>query len=124
MKNDQQVKLLAQDFKDYKNGVIPNYPLFGRDVAFTDNPHLANSNIHKVHLIAEGEYNKKQPQHKNTSDLAHLVYCSHIEDPTQLCVIDFLSPGAHNKARNSGKVVRMVDRAEFFMKSYKITKSA
>lgn len=124
IKDDEQIKLLAKDFKAYKNKVTPNFPLFGRDVAFTDNPHLKNSNIHKVHLIAEGKYNRGKKQYDNTTNLAHLVYCVHIDDPTKLCIIDFLSPTAHEQARAVSCVDRMVDRAESFMSAYKIVKTA
>lgn len=125
IKNDEHVKLLAKEFKLYKNGDKPNFPLFGRDVPFTENPHLANSNLHKVHLIEEGEYKMQRPQYNNTSDLAHLVYCVHIEDASKLCVIDFLSPTAHEQARSNSSIERMIDRAESFMSQpVKIIKSA
>jgi hypothetical protein len=124
IKSEEHIKLLAKDFKAYKNNITPNFPLFGRDAPFTDNPHLKASNIHKVHIIDEGEYKKWKTQYENTSDLAHLVYCIHIDDPNKLCVIDFLSPTAHKQARSVGNINRMIERAESFMSAYKITKSA
>jgi mRNA interferase YafO len=112
--SDDSIMALARDYKKHRNNEVINLGLFGRDVPFTENKQLEQSCIFKVHLIEEEQYNFKIDQFSNTSDLAHLVYCEHVEDPTNICVIDFLTPNAHQQAYRTQIINRMLARAEKF----------
>jgi hypothetical protein len=115
-KNESILKL-ARDYRKHRNKEVTNLGLFGRDVPFTENKQLEQSCIFKVHLIAEDQYNFRIDQYNNTSDLAHLVYCEHVEDSTNLCIVDFLTPEAHQQAFKIDNIDRIVSRAEKFHSS-------
>lgn len=111
--NDKALEI-AKDYRRHKNKEVCNLGLFGRDVSFTENPQLKQSCVFKVHLIEEDQYNFKIDQFHNTSNLVHMIYCQHIDDPLSLCVIDFLTPEAHQQAYKIDNINRIVSRAEDF----------
>lgn len=113
--NDPITKKLVDDFRDYKNGIRPNYPLFGRDTPFTENKQLELSQIFKVHIIENGDdYDMNRSQNENKSDSCHLVYCEHYQKPELLCVIAILIPNAHKQARDNNIIDSLVRISEKF----------
>lgn len=114
---DESIMSIARDYRKHRNCEVGNLGLFGRDAAFTDNKQLEQSCIFKVHLVEEDQYNFNIDQFHNTSDLAHLIYCEHIEDSSKLCVIDLLTPQAHQQAYKINNIERILRRAEKFHSS-------
>jgi len=115
LNSDPTTKKLVDDFRDYKNNIIPNFPLFGRDTPFTENKQLELSNICKVHIFKDSElYDMNKSQNSNTTDAIHLVYCEHYQNPKLLSVIAVLSPDAHKSARDSNTIDAILKTAEKF----------
>ena len=115
LQEDPNLGPLISDFKDYKNGVSPPFPVFGRDVESTENQQLKLSKVSKVHVLQEeGMYDKNKTQFNNTTDSCHLVYCEHYRDPSILCVLAILAPDAHLKARDNTTLNQLINIAERF----------
>lgn len=111
-----ELRALGKDFRSYKQSG-DSFRMFGRDVPFTEEPSLHQSNVWKVHVLEVEEYEYHKSQYDNTTDRFHLVYCQHPDYLNNYCLIHVLSPDAHQKARKREFVAVAERRAEEFIAS-------
>ncbi len=115
---EKELSALVADFKRYKStGILPS--TFGRDVPY-DHPHTLPSvlaeELKHLHLDSDG-WPIKLVQWKRTSD-THLVYCQGIANTDHYALLAFLSPDAHDQAKNTDIMIKLAKSAGLFRDQY------
>lgn len=116
---EQELKDLAQDFKDYKSD-SGRPSTFGRDALY-DHPNtyppVRQEEVRHIHLADPSYWPVRTLQFNRTSD-EHLVYCQGIRDKNCYLLIQLLSPDAHDQARNNNIMAVIAKEAGKFRNQY------
>ena len=113
LSNDERDALIS-DFKRYKEtGELPD--TFGRDEHY-DHPYtlsaVQSEELRHLHINENG-WPLNVVQWGRTSD-THLVYCQGFIDSESYALLTYLSPDAHNQARNNDIMLNLAKSAGRF----------
>lgn len=104
-----ELRALISDFKCYKSGA--SVPYFGKDVPYHDpKPYAERARLRHIHILDKV---KTVQVRAGTSDSV-LIYTEASMTPNVFYIIDFISDGAHKKARDFGYMNWLIEKAEEF----------
>tara|TARA_R100001443_G_scaffold96038_5_gene102826 strand:+ start:17870 stop:18268 length:399 start_codon:yes stop_codon:yes gene_type:complete len=109
-KHNQDLDLLIQDFKRYKEGDRVNY--FGKDVPYHEpRPYAENAGLRHVHILDRVKVVRFGAG--NTSDAA-LIYTEGATSINTYYLIDFIPSGAHAAVQEDSYMRWLIRTAEDF----------
>lgn len=110
LNEDSFAKLLAKDFKRYKEGEPVEYMSMGKDVPFHYPQSAVMAELQHVHIMPI-------ESKSHTSD-EFIVYTRGFSDPDKYLILAILSPNAHEQSRNVLLMSAMADVAEHFRNKF------